>query len=285
MTTNAKPFASSNLTKIGSFVNSSALDPSQQASQYLSGSYLAWRAADILSAINLTKDSDNYVYGYDSEGDNLTTGVQNANQSNLDSAISVLGLQYLYDIKTGNVVSDYDSTMLYEANARVRQSGIEYISLQDNNTGNNPATATAYWSDLVSTVTALVASTAQVNAGTNDTTFLTPLKFKTKINAIRVATTWVSTTNGYSIFYDYDGTIEKIEQWGYLATSNVNFTFPIAFPTYCSSVEVTNSNSQGSLVDNAFGYPISLTQGFAATKSSTSGNVNSFSVYWSARGK
>ncbi|MEA7538886.1 Gp37 family protein, partial [Salmonella enterica subsp. enterica serovar Virginia] len=40
------------------------------------------------------------------------------------------------------------------------------------------------------------------------------------------------------------------------------------FPTSCFAVFVTNTNQQGGSVDNAFGYPVSKSQFFAATKAS-----------------
>ncbi|WP_340621644.1 hypothetical protein [Xenorhabdus siamensis] len=47
---------------------------------------------------------------------------------------------------------------------------------------------------------------------------------------------------------------------------------------------VTNTNGQGSRIDNAFGYPISRTEFFAATKNDV-GEVNNFPIAWWAIGK
>ncbi|ENX5194627.1 tail fiber protein, partial [Salmonella enterica] len=72
-----------------------------------------------------------------------------------------------------------------------------------------------------------------------------------------------------------------IMQWGTLGNSNGTYNFPRAFPVGCFAVFVTNTNAQGSQVDNAFGYPVSNSQFFAATKSSGMANlVNNFPVAW-----
>ncbi|EHA0572219.1 phage tail protein [Salmonella enterica] len=77
-----------------------------------------------------------------------------------------------------------------------------------------------------------------------------------------------------------------IMQWGTLGNSNGTYNFPRAFPVGCFAVFVTNTNAQGSQVDNAFGYPVSNSQFFAATKSSGIANlVNNFPVAWFAIGR
>ncbi|EAS1079958.1 hypothetical protein FCF62_15380 [Salmonella enterica] len=77
-----------------------------------------------------------------------------------------------------------------------------------------------------------------------------------------------------------------IMQWGTLSNSNGTYNFPRAFPVGCFAVFVTNTNAQGSQVDNAFGYPVSNSQFFAATKSSGMVNlVNDFPVAWFAIGR
>ncbi|ECI1119407.1 hypothetical protein AU834_00370 [Salmonella enterica subsp. enterica] len=77
-----------------------------------------------------------------------------------------------------------------------------------------------------------------------------------------------------------------IMQWGTLGTSNGTYNFPRAFPVGCFAIFVTNTNAQGSQVDNAFGYPVSNSQFFAATKSSGMVNlVNDFPVAWFAIGR
>lgn len=77
-----------------------------------------------------------------------------------------------------------------------------------------------------------------------------------------------------------------IMQWGTLGGSNGTYNFPREFPTSCFAVFVTNTNQQGGSVDNAFGYPVSKSQFFAATKASTDGNVvNGYPVAWFAIGR
>ncbi|ELU1880869.1 phage tail protein [Salmonella enterica] len=74
--------------------------------------------------------------------------------------------------------------------------------------------------------------------------------------------------------------------WGTLGSSNGTYNFPREFPTSCFAVFVTNTNQQGGSVDNAFGYPVSKSQFFAATKASTDGNVvNGYPVAWFAIGR
>ncbi|MDE9463696.1 gp53-like domain-containing protein, partial [Xenorhabdus bovienii] len=75
-----------------------------------------------------------------------------------------------------------------------------------------------------------------------------------------------------------------ILQWGSEPVSNRNFSFPRAFLNECFVVLVTNANSQGDGIDNAFGYPINNSQFFAATKRAD-GVVNSFPVAWVAIGR
>lgn len=77
-----------------------------------------------------------------------------------------------------------------------------------------------------------------------------------------------------------------IMQWGTLGSSNGTYNFPREFPASCFAVFVTNNNQQGGAVDNAFGYPVSKSQFFAATKASTDGNVvNGYPVAWFAIGR
>ncbi|EAM5326903.1 hypothetical protein FD863_06140 [Salmonella enterica] len=77
-----------------------------------------------------------------------------------------------------------------------------------------------------------------------------------------------------------------IMQWGTLGNSNGTYNFPRAFPVGCFAVFVTNTSAQGNQVDNAFGYPVSNSQFFAATKSSAIANlVNNFPVSWLALGR
>lgn len=77
-----------------------------------------------------------------------------------------------------------------------------------------------------------------------------------------------------------------IMQWGTLGSSNGTYNFPREFPASCFAIFVTNTSRQGGAVDNAFGYPVSKSQFFAATKASTDGNVvNGYPVAWFALGR
>ncbi|EAB4933554.1 phage tail protein [Salmonella enterica subsp. enterica serovar Muenchen] len=77
-----------------------------------------------------------------------------------------------------------------------------------------------------------------------------------------------------------------IMQWGTLGSSNGTYNFPREFPASCFAVFVTNNNQQGGAVDNAFGYPVSKSQFFAATKDSSSSNhINNYPVAWFAIGR
>ncbi|ECW1267400.1 phage tail protein [Salmonella enterica] len=77
-----------------------------------------------------------------------------------------------------------------------------------------------------------------------------------------------------------------IMQWGTLGSSNGTYNFPREFPASCFAVFVTNNNQQGGAVDNAFGYPVSKSQFFAATKDSSSTNhINNYPVAWFAIGR
>ncbi|EAA8257533.1 phage tail protein [Salmonella enterica] len=69
-------------------------------------------------------------------------------------------------------------------------------------------------------------------------------------------------TNGW----ERDETTGLITQWGQVAQANGTYNFPRAFPSQCFAVLVTNTNAQGSGVDNAYGYALSNNQFFAASK-------------------
>ena len=77
-----------------------------------------------------------------------------------------------------------------------------------------------------------------------------------------------------------------ILQWGYLAATNGTFNFPIAFPNAALSFFACNSNSQGAFVDNAYGYIVSNTQFFIATKTSypDSDTISNYPCTWLALG-
>ena len=88
-------------------------------------------------------------------------------------------------------------------------------------------------------------------------------------------------TNGYRQWSD-----GMIEQWGYQATTNSQFSFPKAFPNACLNFMASNANSQGACVDAAFGYPVSTSNFYLATKqSAVSGDgISGYACYWTARG-
>jgi len=73
-------------------------------------------------------------------------------------------------------------------------------------------------------------------------------------------------------------------QWGYQATPNGNYSFPIAFPNVCYVIVAGNADSQGSNVDNSFAYPVSLSQFHMASKSSP-GSISAYPTYWIAIGR
>ena len=75
-----------------------------------------------------------------------------------------------------------------------------------------------------------------------------------------------------------------ILQWGYIAATNGTFNFPIAFPNAGLSFFACNSNSQGTLVDNAYGYIVSNTQFFIATKNSGADSISNYPCTWLALG-
>ncbi|EKS2420475.1 phage tail protein [Salmonella enterica] len=76
-----------------------------------------------------------------------------------------------------------------------------------------------------------------------------------------------------------------IMQWGTIGSSNGTYNFPRAFPASCFTVFVTNTSAQGSAVDNAFGYPVSNSQFFAATKRSDMNAASPYPVAWFAIGR
>ena len=87
-----------------------------------------------------------------------------------------------------------------------------------------------------------ISTTAQVSAGTDDTTAVSPAKLK------ELFTLGASKTqNGYQKFPS-----GVIVQWGTVADapSPVNVTFPIAFPTGCASLQITRG---GGIADSSTG--------------------------------
>lgn len=87
-------------------------------------------------------------------------------------------------------------------------------------------------------------------------------------------------TNGWH----RDESTGLITQWGLIDQANGTYNFPRAFPNQCFVVLVTNTNSQGSGVDNAFGYPISNSQ-FVAGSKNNSGGIGPYPVAFKALGR
>ncbi|ECB7593802.1 hypothetical protein E1K00_23235, partial [Salmonella enterica subsp. enterica serovar Molade] len=87
-------------------------------------------------------------------------------------------------------------------------------------------------------------------------------------------------TNGWH----RDESTGLITQWGLIDQANGTYNFPRAFPNQCFVVLVTNTNAQGSGVDNAFGYPISNSQ-FVAGSKNNGGGIGPYPVAFKALGR
>ena len=80
-----------------------------------------------------------------------------------------------------------------------------------------------------------ISSTAQVSAGTDNTTAVSPYKLK------ELFTSGASKTqNGYQKLPS-----GVILQWGVVAENVTNVTFPVAFPTSCASLQITSGAGAG----------------------------------------
>ena len=142
-----KFFGSTNLDNWGIFRGDYELPSQFMISAYVTGDPYDWRGEDVLEFITAQKNSPDsrLTYGYDDDGDDITTGVTTQTQSNLASAIAFMAIERLYAIKTGGIVTPYDMDMLYETGARVSINNIEYLSLQDDNKNHNPESNPTYW--------------------------------------------------------------------------------------------------------------------------------------------
>ncbi|MGU6774519.1 phage tail-collar fiber domain-containing protein [Salmonella enterica subsp. enterica serovar Corvallis] len=87
-------------------------------------------------------------------------------------------------------------------------------------------------------------------------------------------------TNGWH----RDESTGLITQWGLIDGANGTYNFPRGFPNQCFAVLVTNTSTQGSGVDNAFGYPISNNQFIAGSKND-GGGVSPYPVAFLAFGR
>ncbi|EHZ1489219.1 phage tail protein [Salmonella enterica] len=87
-------------------------------------------------------------------------------------------------------------------------------------------------------------------------------------------------TNGWH----RDESTGLITQWGLIDQANGTYNFPRGFPNQCFAVLVTNTNTQGSGVDNAFGYPISNSQ-FVAGSKNNGGGIGPYPVAFTAFGR
>lgn len=74
-----------------------------------------------------------------------------------------------------------------------------------------------------------------------------------------------------------------IMQWGSVDSARGTYTFPRAFSQACFAVFATNKDGQGGAIDNAYGYPVSNTQFFLASKAN-SGQDTAYGISWFALG-
>ena len=74
-----------------------------------------------------------------------------------------------------------------------------------------------------------------------------------------------------------------IMQWGNVDNARGTYTFPRAFNQTCFAVFATNKDGQGGAIDNAYGYPVSNTQFFLASKAN-SGQDTAYGISWFALG-
>ena len=84
-----------------------------------------------------------------------------------------------------------------------------------------------------------ISSTAQVDAGTDDTTAVSPYKLKELYTAGAS-----KTQNGYQKLPS-----GVILQWGMVADNVTNVTFPVVFPTSCASLQITRGAGADAYVE------------------------------------
>ena len=83
-----------------------------------------------------------------------------------------------------------------------------------------------------------ISTTAQVSAGTDNTTAVSPAKLK---ELFTLGAT--KTQNGYQKLPS-----GVIIQWGMVADGAVNVTFPVTFPTGCASLQITRGGGEASVI-------------------------------------
>lgn len=74
-----------------------------------------------------------------------------------------------------------------------------------------------------------------------------------------------------------------IMQWGNVDNARGTYSFPRAFNDTCFAVFATNKDGQGGAIDNAYGYPVSKTQFYLASKAN-SGQDTAYGISWFALG-
>ncbi|MGR6213691.1 gp53-like domain-containing protein [Enterobacter hormaechei] len=109
------------------------------------------------------------------------------------------------------------------------------------------------------------------------------------INA-RATVDWVNSnfnkkntaTLGFS-GWSRDESTGLIMQWGNVDNAKGTYSFPRAFNDTCFAVFATNKDGQGGAIDNAYGYPVSKTQFYLASKAN-SGADTAYGISWFALG-
>ena len=107
---------------------------------------------------------------------------------------------------------------------------------------------------------------------------------------VRATVDWVNSnfnkkntaTLGFS-GWSRDESTGLIMQWGNVDNARGTYSFPRAFNDTCFAVFATNKDGQGGAIDNAYGYPVSKTQFYLASKAN-SGADTAYGISWFALG-
>ena len=143
-----------------------------------------------------------------------------------------------------------------------------WISTADNNTTNPDGGSPANWSQLYAV---LAGSSSQQFNVANATSAANAVALGQFGNSFG--------TSGYQKLPS-----GLIIEWGSVPGGSYGtFTFPLAFPNACFQFICGNTDSQGSGIDNSFGYASSTTQYYYATKDNK-GYVTSYPGSWVAIG-